>query len=74
MYFINGKAVPKIIQKVFLMCASVPAKFDDIDINKIRKHDEKPRDQKQFYTLTTLLITVLITLFKSFRDNFRIEG
>lgn len=55
-YYMKGEGVCQIIQGIFWISLSVWTKFDDTDINKVRKHDEKPSDQKKFYTCTTLLV------------------
>ena len=69
-YYMKVEGVCQMIQGIFWISLSVWTKFDDTDINKVRKHDEKPSDQMKFYTCTTLLVNG--GCFSVFWNNFRI--
>ena len=47
-----GKEFVRLLEELFLIYTFVLTSVDDVNITKVKSHDEKPRDQRQLYILT----------------------
>ena len=59
----NGEGVCLLSEKLYLIYTFVKITTGDVNITKVKRHAEKPRDQRQFYNWTPHFIKKLGYLF-----------
>ena len=59
----NGEGVCLLSEKLYLIYTFVKITINDVNIIKVKRHDQKPRDKRQFYNWTPYFIKRLGYLF-----------